>query len=499
MMLGFRNLKSLVLAALLSYTHAFGTVQPTSNLLGVAQQAGFTTFVQAVQAAGVASVTCEGACQKQSSPLLAPEALALPWPCQEQASPFLAPKALAPPDRVRTAASSHIPTLPRKKTSGPSAVFVPTDAAFGNLPEGQLPALLEDTDALTRLLQHHVVCGSALTSALLSSSWHDTLGGFSLRVENEPHGDHAHIYVSNGELDEVYDLAAGNGVVMHYVDKVLLPPTLANAVGFDRSLSTLQGALPTNVASMLSGGNGMSWTLFAPNDDAFAALSAEESDRLLGTNIDTTLSYHLLKFKIAHDCLPDGPVTTFGGLDLLIEDHDDHKHVGRAGFRGQDIMATNGVMHIISQVLLPPNLMEMLAQVPETPYYQMYGALSFSRLVEYIRPAGLEDELSTGDYTLFAPSDEAFARLEVVPSGAALVDLLLYHVVPNKIINSVALQHGPITMANGNTTFFDTSSDDYSHHHTPFPHTHGTLIKNQQREPVLVGYPSGQWAHSSGY
>lgn len=364
-------------------------------------------------------------------------------------------------------------TRPRN-TSGPATIFAPTEEAFGQLPEGTLAALLEDTDALAGILRYHVVCGSALTSDLLSTTWVDTLSGFSLRVDLEEEG---RIIVSNGEVGEAFDLSANDGaVVVHTVNAVLLPPSLAAAAGFDSSLSTLLGALPSSVAAMLSGGNGMEWTLFAPNNDAFGALTAEEATRLLGDNTGTTLYYHLLKSKNGRDCLPSGPVTTFTGLDVLVENGEEEQRVGRARFVGQEIMTTNGVIHIIDQVLMPPTIMDMLAMVSETPYYQLYGALNFSALVGAIQAAGLADALSTGDFTLFAPSDDAFAQLEAVPSGEALVDLLLYHALPNLIVKSAALQSGEITMANGDTASVDTSSADFSLYHTPFPHAQSATI-----------------------
>eukprot|EP00965_Chrysotila_dentata_P208652 6184817-Pleurochrysis_carterae.AAC.3 len=361
--------------------------------------------------------------------------------------------------------------------SGPFTLFAPTDEAFNKLPDGQLDALLGDTDALTRILQYHVICGQQLASNLLANSWQTTLGGFSLRLEIVKHGNHGHTYVSNGELDEVYDLAAANGII-HTVDEVLTPPTLADVVRFDRSLSTLGNSLTSSVASLLSGERGLELTLFAPNNAAFDALSPEDSARLLGNETGTTLYYHVLRFKSTINCLPSGAVASYIGLDLLVENHDDHKHVNDASFVVEDIMATNGVMHIINVVLKPPTLIDMLANIASNPYYQMYGALSFSRLLEAIQSAGLEDALSSGEYTLFAPSDAAFEKLQSVPSGEDLRDLLLYHVVPNRIINSIAIPHGSLVMGNGETTHFDTSSDEYSHHHLSSPHIHGGYINN---------------------
>jgi uncharacterized surface protein with fasciclin (FAS1) repeats len=63
-----------------------------------------------------------------------------------------------------------------------------------------------------------------------------------------------------------------------------------------------------------------------------------------------------------------------------------------------------------------------------------------------------------------------------VPSGDALVDLLLYHALPDIIIKSAALQNGDIPMANGDTATIDISSADISLYHTPYPHAQSATI-----------------------
>jgi transforming growth factor-beta-induced protein len=136
----------------------------------------------------------------------------------------------------------------------------------------------------------------------------------------------------------------------------------------------------------------------------------------------------------------------------------------------------NGVIQVIDQVLMPPTIMDMLAMVSEIPYYQLYGPLNFSSLVGAIEAAGLVDPLSTGVFTLFAPSDDVFAQLEAVPSGDALVNLLLYHALPDLVVKSAALQSGDITMANGDTASVDTSSADISLYHTAYPNEQSATI-----------------------
>lgn len=96
-----------------------------------------------------------------------------------------------------------------------------------------------------------------------------------------------------------------------------------------------------------------------------------------------------------------------------------------------DIMASNGVIHVVDSVMLPPSsdIVEIAA-----------GNSSFSTLVAALQAAGLVETLQgDGPFTVFAPTDEAFAKL---PDGTvealladipALTNILLYHVVPGLV------------------------------------------------------------------
>ena len=111
-----------------------------------------------------------------------------------------------------------------------------------------------------------------------------------------------------------------------------------------------------------------------------------------------------------------------------------------------DIEATNGVIHVIDKVILPPT--EAAAQeaapaaaagtIPEVAA----GAGNFTTLLAAVEAAGLADELSgEGPFTVFAPTDEAFAKIPADTISALLADpqgqltqILLYHVVPGKVM-----------------------------------------------------------------
>jgi transforming growth factor-beta-induced protein len=104
------------------------------------------------------------------------------------------------------------------KSEGPFTVFAPTDDAFNALPEGTIPALLNDIPALTDILLYHVVPGKVMAADVVTLSSADTALGkpVAIRVEN------GNVYVNDAQVI-ITDVEASNGVI-HVIDAVLLPP-----------------------------------------------------------------------------------------------------------------------------------------------------------------------------------------------------------------------------------------------------------------------------------
>lgn len=196
------------------------------------------------------------------------------------------------------------------------------------------------------------------------------------------------------------------------------------------------------------------FTVFAPTDEAFTALltalNISPEELLANPNLAAILRYHVLAGNqsssqvAAQTSVPTllGPsltVTVDGGRVFLNDEVE---------IIITDLPASNGVIHVIDAVLLPPTVVEIAAANAE-----------FSTLVEAVTAAGLADELSdiTKTYTVFAPTNAAFAALEVadVLNLPNLADILLYHVVEGRVtsdtvttLNSATtLQGGTITIA----------------------------------------------------
>jgi len=176
------------------------------------------------------------------------------------------------------------------------------------------------------------------------------------------------------------------------------------------------------------------FTLFAPTDAAFARLPAGTVDALLAdpAALAEVLTYHVVAGRVLAGDLGDVvSAETVAGYPVTFTVAGGAK-VNSAPISDTDLMATNGVVHVLDEVLLPP-----AGDIVETAV-----AAGFNTLATALTAAGLVDALKgEGPFTVFAPTDEAFAAL---PAGVltalladtdALTDVLLYHVVDGAVFS----------------------------------------------------------------
>jgi uncharacterized surface protein with fasciclin (FAS1) repeats len=100
---------------------------------------------------------------------------------------------------------------------GPFTVFAPTDDAFAKLPEGTIPALLQDKDKLTAILTYHVVAGKVMASDVVNLDSAKTVNGQSLTIKVKD----GKVMVDNAMVIKT-DIVCSNGVI-HVIDAVVLP------------------------------------------------------------------------------------------------------------------------------------------------------------------------------------------------------------------------------------------------------------------------------------
>ncbi len=305
---------------------------------------------------------------------------------------------------------------------GEYTVFAPTDAAFNALPAGVLDSLLANTDALESVLTYHVVSGEYSASELEQLSSIQTLQGQPIVITQ------GSVVLNGVTVSE--SVSAENGII-HVIDDVLLPPELdiVETAAATATFSTLATAVEAAGLVETLQGDGP-FTVFAPTDAAFAALPDGTLDDLLAdpTALAEVLTYHVVSGRVyARDL--DGVVSTetVAGYPVLFDLSDGAKINGK-NISGTDILATNGVIHVIDEVLLLDIVQQALSND------------DFSTLVTAVETAGLVETLrGDGPFTVFAPTNAAF---DALPEGAlsalladtdALTEVLLYHVVEGSV------------------------------------------------------------------
>jgi uncharacterized surface protein with fasciclin (FAS1) repeats len=191
------------------------------------------------------------------------------------------------------------------------------------------------------------------------------------------------------------------------------------------------------------------FTVFAPTNTAFAALLTElglTKAQLLADKplLTAVLTYHVFSGKVLKANVPLGrAITTVQtgifkadavGSGVVITDGRNRK----SNIVATDVLASNGVIHAIDKVLLPANKTIVETAVASAP--------EFSILVEAVTAAGLGTTLSSaGPFTVFAPTNAAFASLltelgiskaALLADTALLTKVLTYHVVSGRVLKA---------------------------------------------------------------
>jgi transforming growth factor-beta-induced protein len=241
------------------------------------------------------------------------------------------------------------------KGSGPFTVLAPSDDAFAKLPEGTVAELVkpENRAKLTAILTFHVIPGKVLAKDALGAGGGVTVNGQKVDCEL----DGGQIMIENAKLVTA-DIECDNGVI-HIIDQVIMPeggsiPEVAAAAGTFKTL--LAAATAGGLVETLSGDGPL--TVFAPTDEAFADLPEGTVESLLKpenkSQLVDILTYHVVPGRIyAADALKAGRAATVQGGSVQIRAGSGGAKVNAASLLVTDIDASNGVIHVIDQVLLP--------------------------------------------------------------------------------------------------------------------------------------------------
>jgi uncharacterized surface protein with fasciclin (FAS1) repeats len=242
----------------------------------------------------------------------------------------------------------------------------------------------------------------------------------------------------------VADIEADNGVV-HVIDAVLIPERISvvDVIVNSEDHQILETAVVAAGLAEALDGEGP-FTVFAPTDAAFAALPEGAIAALLADAegaLADILKYHVLGAKVMSGDLEDGmTATTLLGKDIYVTLSGGKVFINGVEVTVADIETDNGVVHVIDAVLDPSR-----ASVVDI----IVGSADHEILETAVLAAGLETALSgAGPFTVFAPTDAAFAALDegvidalLADAEGALTDILLYHVLGAKVM-SADLENG---------------------------------------------------------
>ncbi|MBX2838443.1 MAG: fasciclin domain-containing protein [Gammaproteobacteria bacterium] len=343
-------------------------------------------------------------------------------------------------------------------------VFAPTNEAFEKLGQETINALLGDTDTLRNILLYHVVADAAVdaqTAVSLSGSLVEAANGDDISVNTV--GDS--LFINDSEVIAT-DILASNGII-HVIDTVLLPPNNTDPVHTSNIVETAAAAgdFKTLSAALVATGldatladEDQEFTVFAPTDSAFEALGQDTIDGLLADPdaLSSILLYHVLSGAVDSTTaisLAGNTVSTINGADIELSLRDGSLFVNDSRVITTDIIASNGIIHVLDAVLIPPANEPPKGDDPvkeesSLTIFETAVEAGFTTLVAAAQAAGLDDALNHPDdiYTVFAPTDEAFAALGQDTIEALLADpetlrsILLYHVLPGTVVDSVGAQ-----------------------------------------------------------
>jgi transforming growth factor-beta-induced protein len=324
-------------------------------------------------------------------------------------------------------------------------VFAPTDAAFANV---DLTGL--STDEIRNILLNHVVSGNVrstdLSNGYFKSNAVETYSGNDNNIDLYINIDSG-VVVNGVSTVSVADINASNGTI-HSVDAVIPLPNVVTLAAADPNFATLAAALTQEdlLGTLSSSAAPAPFTVFAPTNDAFGALLGEDNnintaEELLALpTLTEILTYHVLSGAVRAGDITDGispttvqgstfTINTAGGVTIT-------DGFGRVvNIVATDVTTANGVIHVLDNVILPegavPTTFEIIANSPD-----------HTALEQALIATGLDDVLNQGTFTVFAPTDTAFAGVDVSSlTPEQVTNILLNHVVTGSV-RSTDLSNG---------------------------------------------------------
>ncbi|CAL1539608.1 unnamed protein product [Lymnaea stagnalis] len=388
--------------------------------------------------------------------------------------------------------------LTKELENGNFTIFVPENGAFSldsDLIDAGTGLILKDAPAVIAVSEpsieralkslQNAILSHMITGAVRSSSMEDEKilqtgnpEGGTIRINYFTRPDK--LMTANCAPVTTRDHIAYNGVI-HTVSKVLKPitETLLELVKSRPELSTLKTILASaNYVTKLDKDG--QFTLLAPTNNAFERMNSKLRERLLAgdkTCLEKVLQNHLLPNVICSSAI-QGNARTPNVLNsyLNVTRNEDNKvFIAGSQVIVADVMGTNGVLHIIDDVLVPDEALGFLDILEKE---------GFTELLRMIEKAGLTKSLeSTTNVTIFAPTNEAFQELPVAvktklnEDPELLKKILTFHVSPG--VKECRNLHDDELLSTLAKT--DIRINNWS----IFPYHHHGVVKTAQCVPIV--------------
>ncbi|MGO4919746.1 fasciclin domain-containing protein [Maribacter spongiicola] len=357
------------------------------------------------------------------------------------------------------AADGDLPTV--LAGEGPFTVFAPTNDAFAAFLEANDFTALSDipTDVLTQVLLNHVVAGTNLStdlatgyvSTLSTAGPNDANLSMFINIEDG-------VVINGVSTVTAADNKAINGVV-HIVDAVIGLPNIVDHAVANPNLTSLVGALTadgnTTFTTLLSDSE-TDFTVFAPLNSAFDSFT-NPSDN----DINSILANHVISGAAANaaslsNTYFNTAATNVDGdnLSIYVNVDDGVTLNGTSSVAAADIVATNGIIHAVDMVIDLPSVVTFATADPN--FSSLVGALTAEGQPDFVSVLSTATGTDPAPFTVFAPTNEAFANLAAVPSGEVLTAVLNHHVIAGANIVSSDLSNGlvsPGTLEGDTLTF----------------------------------------------
>lgn len=301
---------------------------------------------------------------------------------------------------------------------GQYTLFAPTNEAFDSLGSDVLERIQSDKEALKALLNFHLLNSVQCSEAIMTGTSYETMEGNNIEIGC----DGESLTVNGIKMVRKKDIFTANGVI-HLIDKVLMPDSAKQVMELVGSSQSTFGDMVSELGLSAAMRPEAEYTLLAPLNSVFTdeVMSMDQSF------LRIILESHILKNKFILGQLYNGQrLETIGGKSLRVFIYRTAVCIENSCLIRGSKEGSNGALHVM-KTLLKPAEKTMFEILTENGGFKIFLSL--------MEAAGLTDLLKQeGDFTLFAPSDKAFAGLsssdmDLLKSDMnALQTILLYHI-----------------------------------------------------------------------